>query len=74
MGKKFQDETNHTHQFRMNSKEREILDKFKEQTKKHYGEYGLYEYIFTPTGVGTMIEVKSLKSNIKIDVTDYESW
>ena len=49
MGKEFQDETNHTHQFRMNSKEREILDKFKEQTKKHYGEYGLYEYGCMPT-------------------------
>lgn len=60
--------------FNINQIEQEKIDKFKEQTKKHYGEYGLYEYIFTPTGVGTMIEVKSLKSGIKIDVTDYESW
>lgn len=60
--------------FNINQIEQEKIDKLKEQTKKHYGEYGLYEYIFTPTGVGTMIEVKSLKSGIKIDVTDYESW
>ena len=72
--KDYQDELEHMHQFKTNMVERKRIDVFKEQTKKHYGEYGTYEYIFTPTGIGMAVEIKSEKSGIKIDVTDYDSW
>lgn len=38
------------------------LKKFQEKVKKKHGKYGIYDYKFSPTGIG------------EIDLTEYETW
>ena len=33
------------------------LEEWKEAIKKVFGEYGNYDYIFSPTGIGTCLKV-----------------
>jgi hypothetical protein len=71
---KFQDEVFNIHYFKPNVKEYQKIDEFKQRTLKHFGEYGTFRYIFTPTEKGNIIIIESVISGYKEDVTDYESW
>jgi hypothetical protein len=50
------------------------LRKWQESIKEVFGEYGNYDYIFTPTGIGDSVKVKSHLSNTIIDLTDVSKW
>jgi hypothetical protein len=50
------------------------LKKWQESIKEVFGEYGNYDYIFTPTGIGDGIKVRSHLSNTIIDLTDVSKW
>lgn len=60
--------------FKLNEKEDELLQDFKTEIVKKFGNYGSLSYTFTPTGIGNKIEVYSKLLNKTKDITDYESW
>jgi hypothetical protein len=60
--------------FELSEKQIQELKDWKEAIKKVYGEYGLYEYIFSPNGIGCGVEVFSHLSKTSLDLTDIDSW
>jgi hypothetical protein len=50
------------------------LEKWQKTIKKKFGEYGHYEYRFTPTGIGCGIEVYSHSLKKSLDLSDVEKW
>ena len=67
--------------------EQEKLDKFKKACKKFYkklnnideeqfplSEKDNYEYLITPTGIGSIIEVRHKTLDVSVDVTDMSAW
>jgi hypothetical protein len=50
------------------------LKEWQEAIKKIYGEYGLYEYKFTPYGMGTGIKVWSDLAKTELDLSDVDKW
>jgi len=50
------------------------LDEWKSHIKAIYGEYGDYSFTFTPTGIGTGVEVYSELANVSLDLTEIENW
>ena len=50
------------------------LKEWQEKIKDLFGEYGLYTYSFTPTGIGDGVEVYSHLTKTKLDLTDVDSW
>lgn len=50
------------------------LKAWQDKIKKKYGQYGQYDFIFTPSGVGTSIKVVSHLSKKEIDLTDIDKW
>jgi len=47
---------------------------WQEAIKMIKGEYGHYDYIFQPTGVGTVVTVYSHLVNEELDLSDVEKW
>jgi hypothetical protein len=60
--------------FELNEKQIQELKEWKEAIKKVFGEYGEYEYIFSPNGIGCGVEVYSHLSKTSLDLTDIDSW
>lgn len=60
--------------FELNEKEEATLKEWQEAIKKVFGEYGTYEYRFSPTGIGINITVWSDLAKKEIDLTDVDSW
>lgn len=61
--------------FVLNEVEEQRAEQFKEAVKEVYGEYGKFQYIFSPgSGIGYGVEIHSEKANTTKDITDYESW
>lgn len=60
--------------FELQKDEIDKLDDWKKAIKKIHGEYGLYEYRFTPNGIGIEIAVYSHLSKTTIDLTDVNKW
>lgn len=60
--------------FKLDKIEEQKLSEWKESIKKTYGKYGLFEYRFTPTGIGTQIKVYSQLAKIEIDLTNVDNW
>ena len=50
------------------------LDEWKKAIKIVYGEYGLFTYSFSPTGIGTSVEVFSDIAKTSIDLTEIDNW
>jgi hypothetical protein len=50
------------------------LKEWQEKIKDLFGEYGLYTYSFTPTGIGDGVEVYSHLTKTKLDLTDVDTW
>jgi hypothetical protein len=50
------------------------LKEWQEKIKDLFGEYGLYTYSFTPTGIGDGVEVYSHLTKTKLDLTDIDTW
>lgn len=60
--------------FILDKKQLEKLNKWKESIKKKHREYGLYDYIFTPTGIGVSVKVKSHLTNEILCLTEVNKW
>jgi hypothetical protein len=50
------------------------LKEWQETIKKIFGEYGKYDYIFSPTGIGDCVKVYSHITKKTIDLTEVENW
>lgn len=60
--------------FTISEPEMKAIEEWQELIKTLYGEYGLYTYKFTPTGVGSGIVVYSHLAKIEKDFTDMDTW
>lgn len=60
--------------FKLTSEQTAKLTEWKEKIYELYGEFGTYDYIFTPLGVGVMIKVRSHLTNTILDLTDETAW
>lgn len=61
-------------EFKLDDSQIERLKKFQESIKEKYGQYGLYDYIFTPYGIGDGVKVKSYLSKEILDLSDVDKW
>jgi hypothetical protein len=61
-------------QFKLDEDQCQRLKDWKEGIKKCFGEYGHYDYVFTPLGVGTAIKVVSHLTNEELDLSDIDKW
>lgn len=59
-----------TEHFTLTDKEKETLIFWKKLQPLESS----YSYVFTPTGIGTSIQVVNIKTGKSINITDYESW
>jgi hypothetical protein len=50
------------------------LEGWQEHIRAIYGEYGHYEYRFSSSGIGQMVEVYSQLTKTTIDLTDVDKW
>ncbi len=60
--------------FELDKAEEENLAKYLKKLKKKYGSYGFLTYKFTPTGIGTVIKVKSSHEKKSKEITNLDSW
>jgi hypothetical protein len=60
--------------FELNEKEETEIKEWQDAIKKVYGEYGLFDFTFTPNGIGTGIRVYSHAAKVEKDFTDIDSW
>ena len=60
--------------FELNETQEKKLKKWQEAIKEVFGEYGLFDYIFTPNGIGDGVKVYSHLAKKSIDLTDIDSW
>jgi hypothetical protein len=50
------------------------LKEWQEKIKDLFGEYGHYDYTFTPFGMGTGVKVRSHLTNTELDLSMVENW
>jgi hypothetical protein len=60
--------------FSLDEKQEIQLKEWQEAIKKIYGEYGTYQFRFTPMGMGTSIEVYSELAKKALDLSNVEDW
>jgi hypothetical protein len=61
-------------QFSLNEKQMVLLTEWQEKIKDIFGEYGHYDYKFTPYGMGTGLIVKSHLTGTELDLSMVEDW
>ena len=60
--------------FELDKVEEENLANYLNKLKKKYGSYGFITYEFTPTGIGTVIKVRSSHKKKAKEITNLGSW
>lgn len=60
--------------FNLNDKQIEQLKEWQSKIKDLFGEYGNYDYIFTPFGMGTGVIVRSHLTKTELDLSNVEDW
>lgn len=60
--------------FKLGQIQLEALQEWKEGIKELYGQYGVYSYTFTPTGIGDIVKVKSSLTGTEFDLSEYDRW
>ena len=58
----------------LNEKQQKKFDKWRSHIKALYGEYGLFTWKITPTGIGDEVVVYNHHTKTELDLTDVESW
>ena len=61
-------------QFNLDKEQVAKLKEWQEQIKGIFGEYGHYDFIFTPYGMGTGVKVRSHLTKTELDLTDVDKW
>ena len=64
----------HKIEFSLNEKQLVKLREWQGKIKDLFGEYGHYDYIFTPYGMGTGVTVKSHLTKTELDLSMVEDW
>lgn len=60
--------------FELNEDQVKRLKVWQEAIKVVHGEYGHYDYIFSPTGICNTVTVWSHLANAGLDLSDVEKW
>lgn len=60
--------------FELDEKQIKELKGWKEAIKKVFVEYGDYDYIFSPNGIGCGVKVYSHLAKTSLNLTDIQSW
>lgn len=60
--------------FTLSQRQKSELKEWQEKIKDLFGEYGNYEYTFSPNGIGTGLVVKSSITGTSIDLSHIEDW
>lgn len=60
--------------FKLEKDQEEKLKEWQEKIKELFGQYGYYDYIFTPLDMGTSIIVRSRLTKTELDLSDVENW
>jgi hypothetical protein len=61
-------------EFKLSEKQQEELKVWQGRIKDLYDQYGTYDYIFTPFGMGTGVKVFSHLTKTVLDLTHEENW
>jgi hypothetical protein len=61
-------------QFNLDEEQVAKLKEWQEKIKEIFGEYGHYDFIFTPYGMGTGVKVRSHLTKTELDLTDVDKW
>jgi hypothetical protein len=61
-------------QFNLDEEQVAKLKEWQEKIKGIFGEYGHYDFIFTPYGMGTGVKVRSHLTKTELDLTDVDKW
>ena len=61
-------------EFKLTEKQELQIKAWQEHIKEIYGEYGNYEYRFTPAGIGDGLYVYSKLAKIGKDFSNVEDW
>ena len=60
--------------FTLTEKKQQAFDEWKAKIKDLFGDYGLFEYRFTPNGIATELEIYSHNTKTVLDLTDVSDW
>ncbi len=60
--------------FEISQKQATEIQEWMDAIKKVFGEYGSYDYTFSPNGIGVGIRVYSHVAKVEKDFTDIDSW
>lgn len=63
-----------TRTFKLSGDQEKELNAWQEKIKDLFGEYGHYDYTFTPYGMGVEILVKSHLTGTTLDLSHVENW
>ena len=69
-----QDYERHKTAFSLSESQQNKLDEWKGHIKAVFGEYGDYEFIFKPNGIGMSVSVYSELADRELDLTEIENW
>ena len=60
--------------FEISQKQAIEIKEWQDAINKVYGEYGLFDFTFTPNGIGVGLRVYSHIAKVEKDFTDIDSW
>lgn len=60
--------------FKLDDDQEERLKVWQDKIKELFGEYGYYDYIFTPYETGTSVKVVSHLTKTELDLSDADYW
>jgi hypothetical protein len=60
--------------FKLTERQEKKLKEWQEKIKELFGQYGHYDYTFTPYGMGTGLKVKSHLTKTELDLSHEEDW
>lgn len=60
--------------FELDKDQKNRLHNWQTEIKKRFGKYGLFDFIFTPNGIGIGIKIKSHLTGEVLDLSDVEKW
>lgn len=60
--------------FEISEKQLLEIKEWQDAINKIYGEYGLFDFTFTPNGIGERLRVYSHIAKVEKDFTDIDSW
>lgn len=60
--------------FKLDEDQEKRLKEWQDKIKDLFGEYGHYDYVFTPYGMGTGVKVVSHLTKKELDLSDVDKW